>query len=81
MFEKTVYNITCSISTLMNKTISCQIDSVEVYFSSNGMGRTGTYIALDALFKTGKTSGFINVEEYVKSMRSSRMDMVPTYVC
>nr|XP_022307743.1 receptor-type tyrosine-protein phosphatase alpha-like [Crassostrea virginica] len=50
-----------------------------VVHCSNGMGRTGTYIALDALFKTGKTSGFINVEEYVKSMRSSRMDMVPTY--
>ncbi|XP_078328933.1 receptor-type tyrosine-protein phosphatase epsilon-like isoform X3 [Crassostrea virginica] len=50
-----------------------------VVHCSNGMGRTGTYIALDALFKTGKTSGFINVEECVKSMRSSRMDMVLTY--
>ncbi|XP_065924897.1 receptor-type tyrosine-protein phosphatase alpha isoform X4 [Magallana gigas] len=46
---------------------------------SAGIGRTGTYIALDALYKTGKASGKINVAEYVKIMRANRMNMVQTY--
>ena len=51
-----------------------------VYVYSAGIGRTGTYIALDALYKSGKASGKINVAEYVKIMRSNRMNMVQTYV-
>lgn len=47
---------------------------------SAGIGRTGTYIALDALSKAGKMTGKINVTEYVKSMRTDRMNMVQTYV-
>lgn len=47
---------------------------------SAGIGRTGTYIALDALCKTGKTSGKVNVMECVKAMRTDRMNMVQTYV-
>ncbi|XP_065924918.1 receptor-type tyrosine-protein phosphatase alpha [Magallana gigas] len=46
---------------------------------SAGIGRTGTYIALDALYKAGKASGKINVAEYVKIMRANRMNMVQTY--
>uniref|UniRef100_K1QTY8 protein-tyrosine-phosphatase n=1 Tax=Magallana gigas TaxID=29159 RepID=K1QTY8_MAGGI len=44
-----------------------------------GIGRTGTYIALDALYKAGKASGKINVAECVKIMRANRMNMVQTY--
>lgn len=47
---------------------------------SAGIGRTGTYIALDALSKAGKMTGKIHVTEYVKSMRTDRMNMVQTYV-
>ena len=47
---------------------------------SAGIGRTGTYIALDALCKTGRTSGKVNVMECVKAMRIDRMNMVQTYV-
>nr|XP_022292874.1 receptor-type tyrosine-protein phosphatase epsilon-like isoform X2 [Crassostrea virginica] len=50
-----------------------------VVHCSAGIGRTGTYIALDALHKGGKTTGKINVAEYVKVMRSNRMNMVQTY--
>nr|XP_034310069.1 uncharacterized protein LOC105317761 isoform X3 [Crassostrea gigas] len=46
---------------------------------SAGIGRTGMYIALDALYKAGKASGKINVAEYVKIMRTNRMNMVQTY--
>ncbi|XP_062605223.1 receptor-type tyrosine-protein phosphatase kappa-like, partial [Saccostrea cucullata] len=44
-----------------------------------GIGRTGTYLAIDALYKTGKTERKINIAEYVKRMRENRMNMVQTY--
>ncbi|XP_056002945.1 receptor-type tyrosine-protein phosphatase epsilon-like [Ostrea edulis] len=50
-----------------------------VVHCSAGIGRTGTYIALDALYKAGKATGKINVAEYVKTMRANRMNMVQTY--
>ena len=53
--------------------------SIYIAYSA-GIGRTGTHIALDALYKGGKTTGKINVAEYVKVMRSNRMNMVQTYV-
>nr|XP_022309665.1 receptor-type tyrosine-protein phosphatase gamma-like [Crassostrea virginica] len=50
-----------------------------VVHCSAGIGRTGTFIALDALFKEGKKTGKINVAKYVKIMRSCRMNMVQNY--
>ncbi|XP_078328337.1 receptor-type tyrosine-protein phosphatase kappa-like [Crassostrea virginica] len=50
-----------------------------VVHCSAGIGRTGTYIALDALYKSGKDTGKINAAEYVKAMRSNRMNMIQTY--
>ncbi|XP_062594500.1 receptor-type tyrosine-protein phosphatase T-like [Saccostrea cucullata] len=50
-----------------------------VVYCSAGIGRTGTYIAIDALSKAGKTERKINIAEYVKTMRESRMNMVQTY--
>ena len=50
------------------------------YFSA-GVGRTGTFIALDSLLKQGRESGRINVFEFVKQMRQDRMTMVQTVVC
>uniref|UniRef100_A0A8W8NNF7 Receptor-type tyrosine-protein phosphatase kappa n=1 Tax=Magallana gigas TaxID=29159 RepID=A0A8W8NNF7_MAGGI len=46
---------------------------------SAGIGRTGTYIAIDALFKEGQKNSKINIAEYVKKMRENRMNMVQTY--
>ncbi|XP_061166271.1 receptor-type tyrosine-protein phosphatase epsilon-like [Saccostrea echinata] len=46
---------------------------------SAGIGRTGTYIAIDALYKVGKTERKVNIAEYVKRMRENRMNMVQTY--
>lgn len=51
-----------------------------LWFYSTGTGRTGTYIALDYLYKTGKKSGSVNVAQYVKTMRENRMNMVDTLV-
>jgi receptor-type tyrosine-protein phosphatase A len=50
------------------------------YYDSAGIGRTGTYIALDALNQLGRKKGNVNVAEYVKKMRENRMNMVQTYV-
>lgn len=47
---------------------------------STGTGRTGTFIALEYLHKTGKKSGRVNVAEYVKTMRRNRMNMIENYV-
>uniref|UniRef100_K1PLA4 Leukocyte common antigen n=1 Tax=Magallana gigas TaxID=29159 RepID=K1PLA4_MAGGI len=44
-----------------------------------GIGRTGTYIAIDVLFEAGKTEKKINIAEYVKKMRQNRMNMVQTF--
>ncbi|XP_061166264.1 receptor-type tyrosine-protein phosphatase mu-like [Saccostrea echinata] len=46
---------------------------------SAGIGRTGTYIAIDALYKAGKRDRKVNIAEYVKKMRENRMNMVQTY--
>lgn len=51
-----------------------------IVISSAGIGRTGTYIAIDVLFEAGKIENKINIAEYVKKMRRNRMNMVQTYV-
>lgn len=47
-----------------------------IYFRSSGVGRTGTYIALDALYREGEKTGTINVPMYVRTMRKDRMNMI-----
>lgn len=51
-----------------------------IVISSAGIGRTGTYIAIDVLFEAGKIENKINIAEFVKKMRRNRMNMVQTYV-
>ncbi|XP_056017456.1 receptor-type tyrosine-protein phosphatase epsilon-like [Ostrea edulis] len=43
---------------------------------SAGIGRTGTYIALDALNKGGEITGKVNIRQYVETMRNSRANMI-----
>nr|XP_022311825.1 receptor-type tyrosine-protein phosphatase epsilon-like isoform X1 [Crassostrea virginica] len=43
---------------------------------SAGIGRTGTFIALDALHRQGQKTGRINIVEYVHTMREDRMNMI-----
>ncbi|XP_062575164.1 receptor-type tyrosine-protein phosphatase alpha-like [Saccostrea cucullata] len=52
------------------------IQSIILVHCSAGIGRTGTFIALDALYRDGLTSGSVNVQEYVSQMRHDRMNMV-----
>ena len=51
---------------------------------SAGIGRTGTYIALDALLEEGRTTGYVNIAKFLMKMRYNRMNMIQTphqYVC
>ena len=47
---------------------------------SAGIGRTGTYIALDALLEEGRTTGYVNIAKFLMKMRYSRMNMIQTPV-
>ncbi|XP_065922546.1 receptor-type tyrosine-protein phosphatase epsilon [Magallana gigas] len=47
-----------------------------VVHCSAGIGRTGTFIALDALYKEGERTGKVNVPQYVEKMRNDRMNMI-----
>ncbi|XP_069126601.1 receptor-type tyrosine-protein phosphatase alpha-like isoform X2 [Argopecten irradians] len=49
-----------------------------VVHCSAGIGRTGTFMALDALLKEGKETGRIDVKGYVNTMREDRVNMVQT---
>ncbi|XP_053400714.1 multiple epidermal growth factor-like domains protein 10 [Mercenaria mercenaria] len=51
---------------------------------SAGVGRTGTFIALDILFEQAEQMGFIDVYQCVKDLREQRVNLVQTheqYVC
>ncbi|CAG2199742.1 PTPRT [Mytilus edulis] len=62
---------------VMSKTCN-QLGPIVVHCSA-GIGRTGTFIAIDALYENGKKVGYINVMEYIQMMRKDRMNMVQTY--
>ncbi|KAK3089316.1 hypothetical protein FSP39_002684 [Pinctada imbricata] len=47
-----------------------------VVHCSAGVGRTGTYIGLDSLYKYGLKSNRVDISGYVRKMRENRMTMV-----
>ena len=47
---------------------------------SAGVGRTGTYIALDYLYNQGKANGNLGFFQAVKDLRDQRPSMVQTKV-
>jgi hypothetical protein len=50
------------------------------FFDSAGVGRTGTYIALDFLTEQGKAMGYIDVLGTITAFRSQRVCLVQTLV-
>ncbi|XP_056003643.1 receptor-type tyrosine-protein phosphatase alpha-like [Ostrea edulis] len=63
----------------VRRTIDNQTAGPTLVHCSNGVGQTGTYVAIDSLYKAGKQEKKINASEYVKKMRWNRMNMVQTY--
>ena len=53
--------------------------SFHIYCSA-GVGRTGTFIALDYLLEQAKVEGEIDVYSYSCIMRSNRVNMIQTLV-
>ncbi|XP_078328908.1 uncharacterized protein LOC111115917 isoform X2 [Crassostrea virginica] len=49
-----------------------------VVHCSAGVGRTGTFIAIDALAQNGVNTGTVNVTKYVSRLRRERMHMIQT---
>ena len=46
---------------------------------SGGVGRTGTFIALDSLLDMGQAKGKVDIFSFACHLRTERMDMVETY--
>ncbi|CAC5418187.1 PTPRT [Mytilus coruscus] len=61
------------------KSEKCNQNGPMAVHCSAGVGRTGTFIAIDALYEHGKKVGYVNVMEYIEMMRKDRMNMVQTY--
>ena len=57
--------------------MDCQLFSC---LSSAGVGRTGTFITLDAMMERLKVRKDITIFEFVTEMRTRRMKMVQTLV-
>lgn len=54
--------------------------SVKMVLFSAGIGRTGTYIALDILSKQGETEKKIDIRDCIVQMRECRTNMVQNAV-
>ena len=48
---------------------------------SAGVGRTGTFILLDAMMQQMRSEGSLSVYQFLRSLRGQRMKMVQTQVC
>ncbi|XP_052762069.1 tyrosine-protein phosphatase corkscrew-like [Mya arenaria] len=59
-------------------TIPGQFDGPVLVHCSAGIGRTGTYIALDILTKEGESEGSIHIPGCVINMRHDRANMIQT---
>ncbi|KAJ8310249.1 hypothetical protein KUTeg_012114 [Tegillarca granosa] len=62
------------------KEVDTALTGPPVVHCAAGIGRTGTFIALDTLHDYGDKTGKIDVFEYVIKMRKDRMNMIQTLV-
>ena len=53
---------------------------VVLYYFSAGIGRTGTFIALNILIDQGKQLGYVDVAACVENLRRQRVNMVQNLV-
>ncbi|XP_048243325.1 uncharacterized protein LOC124147532 isoform X4 [Haliotis rufescens] len=60
------------------KVISGQQTEPIIVHCSAGIGRTGTYIAIESLVEQAKTEGVVDVVSFVSNMRGQRKNMIQT---
>lgn len=61
--------------------VGCFDVHVFIVSHSAGVGRTGTFIALDSLHQHGLKIQFVEILGYIKRMRECRMSMIQNVVC
>ncbi|XP_060603508.1 receptor-type tyrosine-protein phosphatase alpha-like, partial [Ruditapes philippinarum] len=55
-----------------------KLDGPILVHCSAGIGRTGTYIALDSITNEGETEGAVDIYAFVRNMREQRVNMIQT---
>ncbi|XP_069126894.1 uncharacterized protein [Argopecten irradians] len=60
------------------QSVETKLKGPMVVHCSAGIGRTGTFIAIDALVQYGTLKGKVAPFEYAKTMRENRMNMIQT---
>ena len=68
-----------SLSTAGTVTISIRI-CLKTHHYSAGVGRTGTYIALDNAFNQIEAKGYVDIDGIIVEMRNQRMKMIQSKV-
>ncbi|XP_060584797.1 receptor-type tyrosine-protein phosphatase T-like [Ruditapes philippinarum] len=58
--------------------IKTQLDGPIIVHCSAGIGRTGTYIALDSIINEGETEGAVDIYSCVRNIREQRVNMIET---
>ena len=65
----------------MNKALHIHRNSLYVFvFFSDGAGRSGVYLAIDANIELSEEDGVIDVFGYVRKMRTQRRGLVESLV-
>ena len=60
--------------------VATALNVIHIVGCSAGIGRTGTYIALDMLLRQAEAEGVVNVPDTVNRLRQGRVNMVQNQV-